>query len=156
MDKIPPAPGKYPLPEMKRLRFNAFHSDTIERIALQALHQMMAGQLTIPIKVELIERHVTNRYLRGYKQVEYRLSFAVRTGMASQPTTTWMVKITAPEPDKPNGHINDTSFIDDAEVYEWEDQKGWQKALTYKHKQADPDPEPFFDSGSPFDWPPQY
>ena len=155
MNTIEPAPGKYPLPEMKQHNLRHYHSDAVDRVALLAVKQGMAGMLSTPLGVKLVERHVTCRFLAGQEQVEFRFIFQLELNEKSTPYTSWLVVVPTDDAHNVTGKVTEVTEMRPAEVYEWDAEKGWQKLLEFLHPYVKAEfRRPFGpEEHDPFDWP---
>lgn len=153
-----PAFGKYPLPDMRKHSLVHYHSDIMDRIALLALQQVMAGMLSTPLAVMLVERNVTSRFTLTKEPVEYRYTFQVQLNEKSTPYTNWLVSIPCNAPDSVTGMVSEVTPIREAKVYEWDDGKGWQEVLTFQHPHMEQDTKDSWyildRDHNPLDWPP--
>ncbi len=138
MNTIDPAPGAFPTPTMQRHTLNHYHSDTMDRIALLAVKQVMAGMLAVPRGVKLVERNVTARFIHGKEQIEFRFTFAVELNEKSNKYTSWLVSIPCDVPSAATGMVSEVTPIREAKVYEWDDSRGWRDMLTFEHPYMQP------------------
>lgn len=153
---IPTAPAKveFPAPEMTKHRFNHFHAELVDRIAMLTCKQHMAGQLVVPEAVVLVQRHVTNNYRAGSgDEVDFRFTFQVATGVKSDPYESWLVVVPCDDPQ--HGLVNETTTIRPSKLYVWDQEKGWQQSIEFQHPWVEKEVAKFSyaDKSNPLDWP---